>query len=196
MPRKRSSHFVAHVVTAFVDRLTEAIHELAAARAHSEVLSALGGARPRDKIARRSRVVGARAESAQAETSKKKPARKATRKATKKARKKATARLAEKKVAKTTTPATRTAGAKSKVKAATRTRASEERVKGKGAKPRPRPTAGALQAEATKKNESAPNVAPMPKATPVASPAPASSGAPPVPPGAVLSSEDTPVAVT
>jgi len=199
MLRKSSSHFIAHVVTAFVSRLSEAIHEIAAARAHTEVLAALGGFGKREKQAGRSRplrVNKKKTDAVETETAAKRVAKGTPKKTAKKTSKKTTKRTA-KTIAKKTSqiadaksmPQPMTKKVRAKAKPATRAKAAA--------------TSTALAQRATAKRKDSRPATPTRTegATPDASALipteqPAAREVPPVPPGSVVASADAAPATT
>jgi len=203
MLRKSSSHFIAHVVTAFVSRLSEAIHEVAAARAHTEVLAALGGFGKREKQAGRSRplrVNKKKTDAVETETVAKRVAKgtpkKTAKKTSKKTSKKTTKRTA-KTIAKRTSqiadaksmPQPMTKKVRAKAKPATRAKAAATS------------TALAQQATAKRKDSRPATPTRTQGATPDASALipteqPAAREVPPVPPGSVVASADAAPATT
>jgi len=199
MLRKSSSHFIAHVVTAFVSRLSEAIHEVAAARAHTEVLAALGGFGKREKQAGRSRplrVNKKKTDAVETETVAKRVAKGTPKKTAKKTSKKTTKRTA-KTIAKRTSqiadaksmPQPMTKKVRAKAKPATRAKAAATS------------TALAQQATAKRKDSRPATPTRTQGATPDASALipteqPAAREVPPVPPGSVVASADAAPATT
>jgi len=192
MPRKSSSHFVAHLVTAFVDRLRVAIHQVAAARAHSEVLRALGGGHAARSRSLRAKTKHTELDEAERPTSKSVAARRAE-KATKQTTKRIVAKTASKPTkaaAKSTTKSTTKKAAKTAAKAATKaaaktaakTAATKTRAK---AKPKTATKVRAHAQPAATANAARPDTG-----APISTP-PTVAEAPPVPPGAMPPSEDT-----